>query len=200
MLASDHRRALRCLALLAQCGQGDDDANQGARDIEPLALDVIDLTSCINNNNQDQENEAVPTRGLVNLLAALFVEQRPPTATATATATTTTTTRITYSDETVASLLILLVRGIEQQLTDGDNEEDEEMRDEDEVTMRQQRPQQEEEESKVRQVLLALGNRLISAQVVLGEHVEYWRRYEAVLRRFLPADCEMLIAMLPPSS
>jgi hypothetical protein len=193
MLASDHRRALRCLALLAQCGQGGDDANQGARDIEPLALDVIDLTSCINNNNQEQKNEAVPTRGLVNLLAALFVEQRSPTATA--------TTMITYSDETVVSLLMLLVRSLEQQLTDGDDEKDEDMRDEDEATMRQQRPQQQEqEESKARQVLLALGNRLISAQVVLGEHVEHWRRYEAVLRRYLPVDCDMLIAMLPPSS
>jgi hypothetical protein len=187
MQASDHRRALRCLALLAQCGEGDD-ANQGARDIDPLALDVIDLPSCVNNNNQEQENEAVPTRGLVNLLAALFVEQRPPTATAT------TTTRITYSDETVVSLLILLVRSLEQQLTDGDD-----MCDEDEATTRQQRPQQQDA-SKARQVLLALGNRLISAQVVLGEHVGHWRRYEAVLRRYLPVDCEMLIAMLPSSS
>jgi hypothetical protein len=50
--------------------------------------------------NQEHENEAVPTRGLVNLLATLFVEQRPPTTT------TTTTTTITYSDETVVSLLV----------------------------------------------------------------------------------------------
>jgi hypothetical protein len=189
MRPSDHRRALRCLALLAQCGEGDD-ANQGARNIEPLALDVIDLTSCINNNDQEQENEAVPVRGLVNLLAALFVEQHPPTAA------TTTTTTIAYSDETVVSLLILLVRGLEEQLTDGDDDDD--MRDEDDATTRHQRPHQEEE-SKVRQVLLALGNRL-SAQVVLGEHVWHWRPREAVLRRCLPADCEMLIAMLPPSS
>jgi hypothetical protein len=175
--------------LLAQCGEGDD-ANQGARNIEPLALDVIDLTSCINNNDQEQENEAVPVRGLVNLLAALFVEQRPPTAA------TTTTTRITYSDGTVVSLLIILVRGLEQQLIDGDDDDD--MRDEDDATTRQQRPQQQEE-SKVTQVLLAMGNRLISAQVVLGEHVGHWRPYEAVLRRYLPADCEMLIAMLPPA-
>jgi hypothetical protein len=177
---------------MAQCGEGGDDANQGARDVKPLALGVIDLASCINNNREQNdpplENEAVPTRGLVNLLAALFVEQRPPT--------TTTTTTIAYSDETVVSLLILLARGLEQ-LTDGD---DDNIRYEDEATTRHQRPQQEEEESKARQVLLALGNRLISAQVVLGEHVEHWRRYEAVLRHFLPADCELLIAMLPPSS
>jgi hypothetical protein len=74
-------------------------------------------------------------------------------------------------------------------LYDGDDG----MRDEDEATMRQQRPQQEEE-SKVRQVLLALGNRL-SSQVVLGEHVDRMR-----LRRYLPAECAMLIAMLPPSA
>jgi hypothetical protein len=49
-------------------------------------------------------------------------------------------------------------------------------------------------------VLLALDNRIISAQVVLGEHAEHWRRHEAVLRRYLPADCAMLTAMLPPSS
>jgi hypothetical protein len=84
-------------------------------------------------------------------------------------------------------------------IIDDNNTRDE---DEDEATMRQQRlqHQHQQQKSKVRQVLLALGNRLISAQVVLGEHVEHWRPYEAALRRFLPADSEMLIAMLPPSS
>jgi hypothetical protein len=160
-----HTRALRCLAMLAECIGGGTGSytNQGARSID---------------------KESVPARGLATLLAALFVEQGSPTATTTAT--------ISYSDETVVSLLILLVRSLEQ-LTDGDY--DDGMRDEDEATTRQ-RPRQ----SKVTQVLLAMGNR-ISARV-LGEHVGRWRWQwcEAELQHFLPADCAMLIAMLPPSS
>jgi hypothetical protein len=196
MRFSDHGRALRCLAWLAQCDGGG--GAKGARDIDPRALRVIDLSICVDAELDDcpseEAEEEVPMLGLVNLLAALFDEQHPLIAT-----TTSTTRRRWSSQMTALSLLVILVRRLKY--TDdikADGVDDDDLCDGDEAMAPQQASHQHEQRSKVTQVLLALGNRL--SPQALGKHEWIWRPCEAELRRFLPANSMMLSAMLPPSS
>jgi hypothetical protein len=165
------QRQLQCFAWLAQCGSDDDDGEDLAQKIDSRAFDAIQSRHPV---ETALSGEGLPTRGLVNLLAELYVARQPHPTTATS---------IEAAEDTELALLITLVGRLHECAphdASHDGEHD----------GAQQQARHEGRRRKMRQVLLALSDRF--DQRLLSKHAHEWRAAEDALRRFLPADSRLL--------
>jgi hypothetical protein len=176
---------LLCLAWLAQCGrceqtcdaiaqddddkEDDEDDDDDDDDDQEESSPVLDaIHSCgVSADDLSGLSKKLPTQGLINLLAELFVARRLPTV------------AISSSPEAAEAelaLLILLVRRLGECVRNNKDEDNE--------------GEDERGAGEVAQVLLALTERIDQQQ--LRKHAHEWRAADSELRRFLPATAKLL--------
>jgi hypothetical protein len=160
-----------CLAWLAQCGR---DEAEPVHELDSRALDAI--RSC--RISVEDLDGLLPTRGLINLLAELYVARRPPITTSAAKA----------AEDTDLALLILLVRCLHERACNDDSQREHANAGDERDGEALQR--QGQGEMKVTRVLLALSQRI--NQQLLCKHANEWSAAEGELQRYLPADSLLL--------